>query len=294
MATCYTPLNAWQSSPGAPVAFSPMRNGKKLRIPCGQCIGCRLRRSQEWAARCIHEAQLHKQNTFLTLTYERVPYGGTLVKRHVQLFMKRLRRLHSNRKIRFYAVGEYGETTKRPHYHLLLFNYWPRDAEFLKEIGGNRYFTSNELSMVWPRGHHMAGHVTFDSAAYCARYCTKKITGKAAQEHYESLVAETGEVIQREPEFAVMSRRPGIGKEWFAKYRDSVFPHDDVIVKGRQIKPPRYYDKLFEFEDQCGFDKVKAVRTQRALESTDTSTQRLRDREKCTEARLKLKKRSYD
>ena len=273
------------------MSFSPQRDARKLRIPCGQCIGCRLRRSQEWATRCVHEASQHKENTFLTLTYERVPYGGTLVKRHLQLFMKRLRKSQPARKIRFFAVGEYGEQLKRPHYHLLLFNYWPQDSEFLKEINGYKYYVAGSLSKLWRYGFHMAGHVSFDSAAYCARYCTKKITGPGAEEHYETVVEETGEVIQREPEFAVMSRRPGIAAEWYARYRDSVFPHDDVVVKGRQIKPPRYYDKLFQLEDECGFSKVKQLRVQRATESEDSSTQRLRDREKCTEARLKLKSR---
>lgn len=289
---CYKPLNAWQAKEGGKPVFSPSRSHpKKLRLPCGQCIGCRLRRSEEWAARCVHEASLYKKNSFVTLTYEHVPYGGTLVKRHLQLFMKRLRRRNRYRKIRFFAVGEYGEETLRPHYHVLLFNYWPRDATYAKTIQGNRYFISEELASLWPRGMHLVGSVSFESAAYCARYCTKKITGPAAEEHYEVLVPETGEVIQREPEFAVMSRRPGIGRDWYAKYRDDVFPHDDVVIKGRQIRPPRYYDKLFELEDECGFQKVKAKRIDAALDDKDSTGKRLADKEKCTEARLKLKRR---
>ena len=292
MATCVKPLNAWQSKAGGQPVFSPSRSHPiKLRLPCGQCIGCRLKRSQEWAARCVHEASLHPQNTFLTLTYERVPYGGTLVKRHLQLFLKRLRKANPSLKIRYYACGEYGEEEKRPHYHLLLFGYWPRDAVFLREHGGNRYYTSKQLSNLWRYGFHFAGEVTPDSAAYVTRYCTKKITGRAAQEHYETVVEETGEVIQRQPEFAVMSRRPGIAREWFAKYRDDVFPHDDVIIKGRQIKPPRYYDKLFELEDECGFDVIKAKRKEKALENEKDSTgRRLADRGVVMEARLNLKK----
>lgn len=205
--------------------------------------------------------------------------------------MKRLRNRY-DRKIRFFAVGEYGDELQRPHYHLLLFNYFPRDAEFLREHRGNPYYTSAEMSKLWPRGYHFIGELTFDSAAYCARYCTKKITGEAAYEHYERIVEETGEVIQLEPEFAVMSRRPGIGHDWFAKYRDDVFPHDDVIVKGRQVKPPRYYDKLEEIQDECGFSEIKAARKEAAASDEHSSGKRLRDRKVVMEARLNLKRRT--
>lgn len=123
-----------------------------------------------------------------------------------------------------------------------------------------------------------------------SRYVTKKITGKAATEHYERVVEETGEVIQLEPEFAVMSRRPGIARDWFAKYRDDVFPHDDVVIKGQQIKPPRYYDKLYEIEDECGYSELKDRRKQAAQDNQHSSPKRLRDREKVTEARLKQRK----
>ena len=288
---CTRPLNAWQSEAGGQPVFSPSRSHQvKLRLPCGQCLGCRLRRSQEWATRLEHEASEHPENAFVTLTYERVPYGGSLVKRHLQLFMKKLRN-HNKQKIRFFAVGEYGDELQRPHYHLLLFNYFPKDAQFLREHRGNPYYTSRQLSKLWPRGYHFVGNVTWDSAAYCARYCTKKITGPAAQEHYERVVEETGEVIQLEPEFAVMSRRPGIAADWYAKYRDDVFPDDEVIVKGRQIKPPRYYDKLFEFQDECGFQKIKASRKEAAANDPDSTGRRLRDRETVMEARLKLKRR---
>ena len=205
--------------------------------------------------------------------------------------MKRLRR-SVPQKVRFFAVGEYGEELQRPHYHLLLFNYWPKDAEFLKVHGENDYFIAPSLEKLWPRGFHMFGNITFESAAYCARYCTKKITGPAAESHYERLVPETGEIVQIQPEFAVMSRRPGIGRGWYQEYKDDVFPRDEVIQKlGVSMKPPRYYDKLFEMENVSGFQKVRELREQAAHESKDNHPRRLEARETVAKAKLNLKRR---
>lgn len=287
--SCTRPLTAWQRKSGAITFHQDRPDSSLLKLPCGQCIGCRLRRSREWAVRCTHEAQQHKENTFLTLTYEREPYGGTLVKRHLQLFLKRLRRRTASR-IRFFACGEYGDNSYRPHYHLLLFGYWPSDARPLKTINGQQYYQSETLASTWPAGFHLAGRVTPESCAYVTRYCTKKITGPAADDHYLRMVENTGELIQLEPEFAVMSRRPGIAKDWFVKYKDDVFPHDDVVFKGVQVRPPRYYDKLFEIEDEDGFSKIKAKRKESARDNhAESLPARRAAREKVQEARLKMK-----
>jgi len=128
--------------------------------------------------------------------------------------------------------------------------------------------------------------LNFESAAYIARYVTKKVTGQRAAAHYERVSPSTGELVQVEPEFATMSRRPGIGAGWFAKYGSEVYPSDEVIVRGRACRPPRYYDeRLSEGE----LSALKARRFADGFgEFRERGSKRLRVREVCTEARLNL------
>lgn len=247
-----------------------------ILVSCGQCIGCRLAKSREWAIRCMHEASFYDDNVFLTLTYDNdhLPEHGTLVKRHMQLFMKRLRKKLSDRVIRCFYVGEYGGKTERPHYHAILFNCDFPDKEFFKMSEGNRLYKSEILSSLWPYGFANFGSVTFDSCAYVARYALKKVTGKKASEHYG----------KRIPEFAEASRRGGIGKGWFEMYHQDVFPNDCVVVRSRdgkcyEIKPPRYYDKLYSENFPDTYEVVKDKR----LKKTEKSIK------KFSVARLKAK-----
>src|SRR4051812_44934530 len=96
---CYYPQSAYRTSTGS-VTFSRAASlsGEKFDLPCGQCIGCRLERSRQWAMRLVHEKKLHSHSSFITLTYDdkNLPLGGTLIKRDFQLFMKRLRKCQSN------------------------------------------------------------------------------------------------------------------------------------------------------------------------------------------------------
>jgi hypothetical protein len=124
--------------------------------------------------------------------------------------MKRLRFSRSHA-IRFYACGEYGETTRRPHYHAILFNCgFPDALVHSKNNRGELLYTSADLGALWDNGQHLIGDVTFASAAYVARYCVKKVSGEKADEHYSVFDAD-GVIHERLPEFALMSRRPGIG-----------------------------------------------------------------------------------
>lgn len=226
-----------------------------LKLPCGQCIGCRLERSREWAVRCVHEASLWPKNAFLTLTYDDVhlPSDLSLHKEHLQDFWKRLRKSLDGVKIRYFAAGEYGSLLSRPHYHACVFNYWPYDAKLWRIRHGTRLYVSPSLAKIWPFGYHVVGEVTFESAAYVARYCLKKITGDQAEEHYHGL----------EPEFVVMSRRPGIAKEWIEKYRGDVYPNDFVVIRDNiKCRPPRYYDKIYDDIDG-NLDYVKNKRMDR-------------------------------
>ncbi len=241
---CYHPITAFRSADRTAsgkrrIVFSRSAGliDQPLQIPCGQCIGCRLEKSRQWAMRCVLEASLYEQNTFLTLTYNdaNLPMDMSVNKRHLQLFMKRLRKRFGN-DIRFYAAGEYGDRSLRPHYHIILFNFYPPDGELIR-LRPMPLYISESLFKLWPFGYHSFGMVTFDSAAYVARYCTKKITGPAAEVHYQG----------REPEFALMSRRPGIGAPWLERFQQDVYPSDTVVLRdGLKLRPPKYFDNLYD------------------------------------------------
>lgn len=255
-----------------------------VTIPCGQCIGCRLERSRQWAIRCVHEASLHEDNCFITLTYnnENLPKDGSLQLSDFQKFMKRLRKHFYGTTIRFFHCGEYGAKFARPHYHACIFGLDFQDKQFLKTVNGNHYYTSPTLHNLWSKGFHTIGDVSFESAAYVARYITKKITGKAAVEYYETgeICETTGEIFSRKPEYTTMSRRPGIGKKWFDKYMADVFPGDFVLLKDKKLKPPKYYDKLYEIECPGDFKKLKYQRDLQTKENQDNNTpERLEVRE---------------
>ncbi len=295
---CYSPLRGFKGRGGAfvfqrreailPVPFS---------VPCGQCIGCRLERSRQWAVRCMHEAQLHEDNSFITLTYspEKMPDGGTLVLHHFQDFMKRLRSRLSPRKIRFFHCGEYGEKLGRPHYHACIFGYGFPDRKHFKDVNDQALFVSAFLSSVWGFGFCTLGSLTFESAAYVARYCCKKVTGDLAHDHYWRVNEDTGECFQVEPEYATMSRRPGIGSGWFEKFGSEVYPSDEVIVGGRRCKPPRFYDSLYEVESPADYEAVKRKRMVAArAHAEDQTDSRLLVRERVKRAQVSMLKRGYE
>lgn len=298
--TCYSPLTAYYSreigkSGKRGITFSrdASFSGVVLKLPCGQCVGCRLEKSRQWAMRCMHEKQLSSESCFVTLTYndDCLPPGGTLVKRDLQLFMKRLRKAYG-KGIRFYACGEYGENTRRPHYHILLFNFDFDDKRYFKKArGGDDLFTSKYLDDLWPNGFAVLGSVSFDSAAYVARYIMKKVTGECARSYYDVMDSD-GVVYSREPEFTVMSRRPGIGLRWFQRFGSQVYTWDSVIMNGKEVRPPRYYDTKYELVDGDRLAALKAKRRRVASRNVaDNRSDRLRVREQVTYERLKMKGR---
>lgn len=284
---CFAPLTAFYGtekgkSGKRAIVFkhSLSFSGVPLKLPCGQCIGCRLEKSRQWAMRCMHEKQMHEESCFVTLTYddENLPKGGSLLKRDMQLFMKRLRKAYSDKQIRFYGCGEYGETTRRPHYHLLLFGLQFADRQLYKRgKSGEHLYTSEILRQIWPYGHNVIGDVTFDSAAYVARYVMKKVTGEAAAAHYISVDEMTGELYGLAPEFTNMSRRPGIGLEWFQMFGNHAYKFDSVIMNGLEVRPPRYYDGKYELVDSKALDKLKRKRRRKAVLSKSENTPERRE-----------------
>lgn len=267
-------------------------------VPCGRCKGCRYQRSREWAIRCVHEAQQHDDNAFITLTYNdaNLPYGGTLIKKDFQDFMKRLRRPLAPRSLQYFHCGEYGERTRRPHYHALLFGHDFHDKAFYKKsVDGSTIFTSPELSRLWDKGFSTTGAVTFESAAYCARYVMKKMTGLYAQTHYSVIEPSTGELVQLVPEYITMSLKPAIGRGWIDEYQDETYPDDFVVVNGKKMKPPKYYDRRYELDAAEACADVKEARAAYAEAHKENSTpERLAVREKVFISRISQLKRNLE
>lgn len=246
----------------------------------------------------MHEAQMHEFKCFVTLTYsdEHLPEGGTLVKKHVQKFMHDLRRhpQFDGYPIKFFACGEYGDETLRPHYHLLLFGAdFPDKKLYSKSQRGDSLFTSDLLDKIWRLGQCKIGALTYESAAYCARYTLQKSGKKFDTGHYQKLDTSTGEIIEVQPEFNLMSRRPGLGQSWFDKFSGDVFPDDFILVNGRKTKPPRYYDKLLERRNPARLGSIKIHREKSAEDnSADSTPARLRVREAVKQSKISTLKRT--
>ncbi|UPW40988.1 replication initiator protein [Sigmofec virus UA08Rod_5894] len=248
-----------------------------LQIPCGQCEACRLQKSRDWANRCMLELEYHTSSYFVTLTYDddhvptrfyADPADGevsgevqTLVKKDFQDFLKRLRKRFKDQKIRYYACGEYGPATWRPHFHAILFGLQLDDLQvYERDTRGYTYYTSQSLSDVWSiyrrggqsgsgsgsyesLGRVVVGQVTWETCAYTARYILKKLTGPYAK-FYED--------FNLEPPFTLMSTNPGLARQWYDDHPD-VMDYEYISIKtptgGRKFRPPRYYDRLFDVDD---------------------------------------------
>lgn len=298
---CYHPLRAF-IGPGdgnkRRVRFRFFLGSEETRLPCGQCIGCRLDYSRDWAMRLMHELQLHPYAWFLTMTYREVPEDGSVHKEHVQLFNKRVREAFfrgTDQGFRFFAVGEYGEQTWRPHYHGIYFGLPLSDLVLYKETPGGKLYNSPQMEKLWGHGYLTVSPVSWEACAYVARYVTKKVNGERKDDHYRRVNPATGEVTWLTPEFALMSRRPGLGKGWFDRYQEDVYPDDFVVVGGRKRgPPPRFYDKKLEAVDLDLFQLVKEARLERAQSEkvqANSTPARLAVRETVAQARLNLRKR---
>lgn len=299
---CYHPIVGYRSKEltkngKRKLVFNPKYaiDDSEITVACGQCVGCRLERSRQWAIRCMHEAQMHDHNSFITLTYneENLPYPPSLNVKHYQDFMKRFRKKFSDTTIRFYHCGEYGDENQRPHYHAIIFGFDFPDKEIFKQShNGDNYYVSETLNNLWGKGYCIIGDVSFESAAYVARYIMKKVNGETAEEHYKCVDPDTGELFDIKPEYTTMSRRPGIGKTWYEKYKSDVFPSDFIVVRGRKMRPPKYYDDLLGEEDGGEYDYIKYQRELKAnvhqLEQTD---ERLAVKEKVKIAQISKLKR---
>ena len=258
-----------------------------LKLPCGQCIGCRLEYSRQWAMRCALEAKQYKHNYFVTLTYDdafvplndhavcdketgevtEVTTSMTLLPSHLKEFVKRLRSRFRDQYdfigIRFFACGEYGPLNMRPHYHLILFNCPLPDLVLDHYANGYTYYSSALLESVWKKGFVLVTDFSFDTAAYVARYMLKKHKGFDADFYEKNGIY---------PEFTRSSRRPGIGKEYLDENQDKIYNYDEIVISGGygtpiRCKPPKYYDRLFDVDHPEEMASIKEARQSTAVNS---------------------------
>lgn len=278
---CYRPLAAWRA-PGGGVSFSPAGGftDRPLALGCGQCIGCRLDRSREWATRCVHETARWPTSSFLTLTYDdkHLPADGSLQRDAFPAFIKRLRK-RTGAEMKYFQCGEYGELTKRPHHHAMLFGFdFAGDrVRWRTSSSGAPLYRSELLEETWGQGFCSIGAVSFETAAYVARYVTKKITGDQAAGHYAG----------REPEFMTCSK--GIGEEWIRTYQADTYRDDFVVMRGRPMLVPRYYDKKTaelapELVRRTELNRICRAATSKARH--ERTPERLKVREKVKSAAL--------
>lgn len=298
---CFHPRTVYRPNDGGKVLFSEKPDCREITIPCRKCIGCRIDRSQSWAVRCMGEAQMHGvgRSFFVTPTYDDEHNPISLKKRDHVLFMKRIRKEYGA--VRFYMCGEYGEKSAafsatgfgRPHFHYLWFGIDIPDLELWRDGAQFREWRSPTVERLWGKGRVIIGSATFESAQYVAGYIHKKRLGKDAHSFYRRVDETTGEVIEFEPEFGLMSRRPGIGAAWFDRFHGDVFPRDGVVLKGgRRVRPPSFFDEQYKKMVERGevdadaFEAIVAERVKRAEAcAADSSRERLQVREACAVAR---------
>lgn len=211
---------------------------------------------------------------------------------HYQRFMKRLRKHTGPNRVRFYMAGEYGEQGGRPHYHACLFGWDADDRVYMgKGESGEKLYSSETLDKLWTHGRTSIGDVTFQSAAYVARYIVQKVTGHNARAHY-AREDEEGK-YSLPPEFNKMSLKPGIGAGWLQKYTADVYPHDYVVINSKEARPPKYYDKIYGKAEPDLMEEIKNQREMKGLElRPDNTNQRLFAKEVVQQARLNQLKRN--
>ena len=266
-----------------------MYNPKVMLIPCGQCIGCRIRQREDWTTRIELEAKDYpkEQVWFITLTYDDDHVPGMIVKtgeimrkvqytwkpgekrpesvqillyEDIQKFLKRLRKAYKG-KLRYFVAGEYGEQTARPHYHMILYGWEPTDLTNLYKIHHNGYYTSKWLEDLWGMGQIQIAQAVPETYRYVAGYVTKKmyeIDGKKANAYYE--------LGQTKP-FACMSLKPGLGDHYYQEHKAEIWQQGYIQCNnGKHAQIPRYYEKQMEAEDPQRLWEIKQNRQKKAIE----------------------------
>lgn len=290
---CYHPIRMKQlerlNSKGnrSIVSYTHPAKGKNIDLPCGRCHGCRLERSRQWAVRCCAEMQGWKSNSFINLTYadDALVYGSSerpiLVPRDLTLFWKRMRKELSKhgKTFRYFACGEYGELNHRPHYHAIIFGYDFPDKTYETTKNGNHYYHSNLLDYLWGNGRCIIGNASFESASYVARYVMKKRLGNTKGTYEKDGIT---------PEFVVMSRRPGIGADYYDDFESDMFPRDQIFTRNTVATPPRYFTERYKKSHPLESEDLIARRVERAQKNWENNQpKRLRVRERIKQSATK-------
>lgn len=269
---CFYPLDAWRSrhvneSGKRSVVF---RRDEALdpvsayvQVPCGKCDGCRAERSMYWSIRMYHEASLHDQNSFITLTY-RDDNQKLLDKTHLQDFFRKLRYVSGS--LRYFACGEYGTLTRRPHYHAVIFGH-----DFLagSERVSSQEYTNAEVADCWGHGLISIGSLSMAACCYVAGYVNKKLGDTDT--------------------FTLMSRRPGIGSTWLDKYADDIARTGMVTIEGKELPVPKRY-LTWKEEELCSvIEERKRFASSRDPKLALEKREKLKSKEKTQKGRLALR-----
>lgn len=273
---CTSPRTVGFKHDGKTLSWSPKNSSKEyptFQLPCGKCLSCRLDYARQWAIRCVHEASMYESNSFITLTYaDEHLKSDKLIYSDFQNFMKRLRKKNPHLTIGMFVTGEYGEQRKRPHWHAIIFNWRPTDIiHKYTNDRGDKVYTSDELTTLWPYGNSELGQVTLESAGYCARYAAKKLCHGHDSDDFKPISKK--------------SSKQAIGKKWLEKYYPDVFNHGHIVLPdGQKSAIPRYYEKWLQKYEPTAWEeyitKTKAEKIKHAAE--------LGDKEKIEERKTNL------
>lgn len=190
-----------------------------VQVPCGKCIACRISSASSWALRCQMEYRSCDQTGFfLTLTYDDDHLPLFVSKRDLQLFFKRMRKVF---KFRYFACGEYGSATMRPHYHILVFGV---DTDAFLQFVKHKQFCFNGvrgISVFWDYGFCHVGNISEQSCQYVAKYCLKQVRSQD-KSHLP---------------FRLMSRRPALGHAYMLKHYRRILDDRDPLCSSRSVDP---------------------------------------------------------
>jgi len=287
---CAAPIRAYKSATGRLVFYKStdwqytVEPYTGLQVPCGTCILCREEQARQAAIRIAHEATCHERNSFVTLTYNdaNLPTYGSLDYRHLTLFQKRLRK--SVGAFRYYAVGEYGDKSLRPHYHMCIFGHDFAAGRIITRMSPHMLWTQEQITRCWGMGRVEVGALTFETARYTASYVTKKLRSK---QRYVRIDETTGELVTVEQPRAFMS--DNLGKDWWIQYGSQLEHNDYIIINGQKQKPPKAYDRWLGEIKPRAMEKIKSKREEKAK---PTSKDQNRARARSAHARVKRKSKS--
>lgn len=266
---CFHPIDAWRRDDQTKLDFTNAPKIRKhhtehLKVPCGKCIGCILDKANDWATRCYCETKGWTNNCFITLTYndKNLPENEQLRKKDLQDFWKRLRYHYQGKEtwvnpqngrienpIRYFACGEYGPKTKRPHYHACVFNWKPSDLKFYKENHqGDKLYTSKELTKIWGKGFVIVGNLTYQSACYVARYVSKKIFKQK----------ELYKIANFTKEYTTCSTNGGIGLKYWKENIKKITNNKGIFIKikdkVKNKRIPKYFIRKWKESGDTEYD----------------------------------------